>query len=284
MGITADILADWDAALAALAWQNDMGVETALMDEPQSAYDLSDRAAWQTAAQVAPALPPLTDPPRSAPTSTTAISSTGISNTGMATHAAIEAARLAAGRCQNLDDLRAALGQFEHLELKKGARDMVFGAGHPNADVLVLTDPPNREDERAKAPFSGDAAQMLEKMFAAIGRTLGNPDPAQALYLLPALPWRPPQDRLPAPEELDIIRPFVAAHIALVAPKIVILMGNAALQLAMNSGSILRTRGVWGQAFGLRALPMLTPHHLLQNPADKRAAWADLLAVKTALA
>ncbi len=279
MGITADILADWDAALAALAWQNDMGVEAALMDAPQSAYDLSDRAAWQTAAQVAPPVPPATDLPRSAPTATTAPSSNG-----MAPHAAIEAARLAAGRCQNLDDLRAALGQFDHLELKKGARDMVFGAGHPNADVLVLTDPPNREDERAKAPFSGDAAQLLEKMFAAIGRTQGNPDPAQALYLLPALPWRTPQDRTPAPEELDIIRPFVARHIALVAPKIVILMGNAALQLGMNSGSILRTRGVWGQAFGLRALPMLTPHHLLLNPADKREAWADLLSLKAALA
>lgn len=267
MGITAEILADWDAALAALAWQNDMGVDEALMDAPQSAYDLPDRAAWQTAPATVqtPTVQTITEISRSAPVS---------SNT------AIEAAELAAGRCQNLDDLRAALMQFDHLELKKGARDMVFGAGHPNADVLVLTDPPSREEERAKAPFSGDAAQLLDKMFAAIGLPQGNP----ALYLLPALPWRTPQDRPPLAEELAIIRPFVARHITLVAPKIVVLMGNAALQLGMNGGSILRARGVWGQAFGLRALPMLTPQHLLQNPADKGAAWADLLSLKAALA
>ena len=272
MGITADILADWDAALAALAWQNDLGVQEALMDAPQSAYDLPDRAGWQTAAQPAPqtappvAPPQMTAPPRSAP---------------MSASAAIEAAQLAAARCQNLDDLRAALAGFDHLEIKKGARDMVFGAGHPNADVLILTDPPNREDERAKAPCSGDAALLFDKMFNAIGLSLGNPE--KALYLLPALPWRTPQDRAALPAELAIIRPFVAQHIALISPKIVILMGNAALQLGMNTTSILRARGVWGQAFGLRALPMLTPQHLLLNPADKREAWADLLALKAAL-
>lgn len=275
MGITADILADWDAALAALAWQNDMGVEEALMDAPRSAYDLPDRAEWQTTAQtmpqVAPQVAPQVTQVTAAPRPTSA-------------NAAIEAARLAAGRCQNLDDLRAALAGFDHLEIKKGARDMVFGAGHPNADALLLTDPPNREDERAKSPFSGDAAQLLDKMFAAIGLTQGNPDPAQALYLLPALPWRTPQDRAPLQDELDIIRPFVAGHIALIAPKLVILMGNAALQLGMNNTGIRGARGLWGQAFGLPAVAMVTPQHLLQNPSDKREAWADLLAIKAALA
>lgn len=273
MGITVDILSDWDAALAALAWQYDMGVEEALMDAPQNAYDLPDRAAWQTqaAVQTVPQVAPVAAPPNTAvPVQTVP-------------KAAIDAAHFAVGQCKNLEDLRAALAQFDHLDIKKGARDMIFGAGHPNADVLVLTDPPNREDERAKSPFSGDAAILLDKMFAAIGLAQGNPDPAQALYLMPALPWRTPQDRAPMPEELDIIRPFVARHIALVSPKIVLLMGNAALQLAMNGTGIRAARGVWGQAFGLRALPMLTPQHLLQRPEDKRAAWADLLALKAAL-
>jgi len=271
MGITADILADWDAALAALAWQNDMGVQEALMDAPQSAYDLPERAGWQAATQAAP---------QAATQATPQVAQVTAPPRSVSPSAAIEAANNAAARCQNLDDLRAALAGFDHLEIKKGARDMVFGAGNPHADLLVLTDPPNREDERAKAPFSGDAAQLFDKMFGAIGLS----NPAQALYLMSSLPWRTPQDRAPLLEELAIIRPFVAQHIALVAPKIVILMGNAALQLGMNGTSILRARGVWGQAFGLRALPMLTPHHLLLNPADKREAWADLLALKAALA
>jgi uracil-DNA glycosylase family 4 len=180
-----------------------------------------------------------------------------------------------------LDDLRAALAQFDHLELKRGARDMVFCAGQPTADILVLSDPPNREEERAKAPFAGEEGVLFDKMFAAIGFGRGNP--ARALYLMPALPWRTPQDRPPTPEELAIIRPFVARHIALISPKIVILMGDAALQLGMNGIGLRAARGIWGQAFGLRALPMMTPRHVLQNPADKRAAWGDLLAVKAAL-
>jgi len=270
MGITADILSDWDAALAALAWQNDMGVAEALMDAPVSAYDLPERAAWQTqaTAQAAPAQEP---PPK------TAMPIAANPN------AAIDAAHVAAGRCQNLQDLRAALAGFDHLDIKKGAREMVFGTGHPNADVLVLTDPPNREDERAKSPFSGEAATLMEKMFAAIDLGQGNPDPAQALYLMPVLPWRTPQERAATAAELAIIRPFVAQHIALVSPKIIILMGNAALQLGMNSTGIRGARGVWGQAFDRRAMAMLTPQHLLQNPLDKRDAWADLLAVKAAL-
>ncbi len=277
MGITTDILADWDAALAALAWQFDMGVGETLTDAPINAYELPERADWQNAA-IAPIVVPVTGqqvataplaPPSFAPV--------------QSAKAAIAAAQSAADRCQNLDDLRAALAQFDHLDIKKGARDMVFGAGDSAADVLVLSDPPQREDERAKSPYSGDAAQLLEKMFAAIGLSQSNPDPRKALYLMPALPWRAPQDRAPTPDELAIIRPFVARHVALIAPKVVILMGNAALQLGMNTTGILRARGVWGQAFGLRALAMLTPQHLLQNPAAKREAWADLLTLKAAL-
>lgn len=277
MGITADILADWDAALAALAWQNDMGVDEALMDAPQSAYDLPARAEWQNqgAPQAAPVQQPLATVPKPPAPSIQPSAAQALPD------AAIAAATLAAGLCQNLDDLRAALAQFDHLDIKKGARDMVFGTGHPNADILVLSDPPNREEERAKAPFAGEEGVLFDKMFAAIGFGRGNP--MQALYMMPALPWRTPQDRPPTPGELAIIRPFVARHIALVAPKIVILMGNAALQLGMNSTGLRAARGIWGQAFGLRAMPMLTPQHLLQNPADKREAWADLLAVKAAL-
>lgn len=274
MGITADILADWDAALAALAWQNDLGVSEALMDAPISAYDLPDRAAWQNQAAAAPLAAPAVTSAIAAPKAAAPLQPS----------AAIDAAQVAAGRCQNLDDLRAALAAFDHLDIKKGARDMVFATGHPKAEVLVLGDPPNREDEREKSPFSGPEGLLLDKMFAAIGLGRENPDPARAVYLLPALPWRTPQDRAPEPAELTVIRPFVAQHIALVAPKIVILMGNAALQLGLNTMGIRSARGVWGHAFGLRALPMLTPQHLLQNPADKREAWADLLAVKAALA
>ena len=183
--------------------------------------------------------------------------------------------------CRTLTDLRAALDRFEGLDFKKGARSLVFGAGHPNADVLILGDAPNRDDERAETPFADGA--LLNQIFALIGLSCDAPDPAQALYLTCALPWRTPQDRPATSEELAIIRPFVAKHIDLVSPKIVVLMGNSALHLGLNTTGILRARGQWGQAFGRRAMPMLTPNLILQSAQSKRDTWADLLAIKSAL-
>lgn len=269
MGIKADIEHDFDAALAALAWQLDMGVDETLSEVPINAYELPDRADWQK-----PPVP-TTPPPQAA-----AAPMMRVQNTPLA---AIEAATAAAAACQNLDDLRAALMQFDHLELKKGARDMVFGAGHPQADVVILGDPPDRDDERAKAPFAGPQSALLDNMLGAIGLSRDNPDPAQAVYLTCVLPWRTPQDRPPEIEELAIMRPFVARHIALIAPKVVVLMGSAALQMGLNTQGIARARGQWGLAFDCQAMPMLMPQNILHSGAAKRDAWADLLQIKAAL-
>ena len=80
-----------------------------------------------------------------------------------------------------------------------------------------------------------------------------------------------------------MMRPFVARHIALVNPDVIVVMGNTPLQAALNTKGILRARGHWGQAFGKPVLPMTHPGYLLRSPAAKREAWADLLALKAKL-
>ncbi len=269
MGITAEITTDYHSALAALAWQLDMGVDEALGETPQSAYDLPDKAEWQkTAVRNVPAVQPIAAAPAMIQTSPSA---------------AIDAAQLAAQQCQTLEDLRSAMQVFEHLEIKKGARSFVFGAGNPQAHIFIMGDGPNRDDEQSAKPFAGPAGQLLDNMFAAIGFGRENHDPVHALYTACALPWRTPHDRAPEADEIAIMRPFMQRQIELVAPQVVVLMGEAAMHMAQNLGSISRARGNWSAAFGVAAIPIFSPAFLLANVERKRQAWDDLLAIKARL-
>jgi DNA polymerase len=120
-------------------------------------------------------------------------------------------------------------------------------------------------------------------MLAAISLSRDNPDPGQAVYITNILPWRPPQNRTPSAEEIAMMVPFVARHVELAAPEVLVLMGNVACQGLLGQKGITRLRGQWTEAFGLPCLPMLHPAYLLRTPAAKRHSWADLLALQARL-
>jgi DNA polymerase len=270
MGIAEDIMAPegWHAALAALAWQVDLGVSEVIGDGPVDRYDLPETSASPlpkvSAAPVQPAPAP---PPAAAARGDEAIA----------------AARHAAARAKSLADLHQELAGFEHCELKKGARNLVFADGNPKARVLILGEAPGRDEDMEGRPFVGRAGQLLDRMFAAIGLDRSSPDPATALYITNVMPWRPPQNRDPEPEEIAMMRPFVERHIELVDPDVIVLVGNTPMQTILNTKGILRARGAWATALGKPVLPMVHPAYLLRNPAAKREAWADLLSLQAKL-
>ncbi|PKP85486.1 MAG: uracil-DNA glycosylase, partial [Alphaproteobacteria bacterium HGW-Alphaproteobacteria-2] len=134
----------------------------------------------------------------------------------------------------------------------------------------------------AGLPFVGRAGQMLDRMFAAIGLSRRG-EGAAALYIANMLPWRPPQNRDPTPEEIAMLRPFVARHVELAAPQVLVVMGNIACQGVLGRRGITRLRGQWTEALGLPALPMFHPAYLLRTPSAKRQAWEDLLSLKERL-
>ena len=101
---------------------------------------------------------------------------------------------------------------FEHCELKRGARNLVFADGQPNARVMIIGEAPGRDEDIQGKPFVGRAGQLLDKMFAAIGMERTSPDAEAALYITNVLPWRPPQNRDPKPEEVAMLLPFVRRH------------------------------------------------------------------------
>lgn len=262
MGIDPNILAPegWHAALAAFEWQMDLGVTEITGEDPVDRYALPDSlkpAASQPVATVAPVAAPQTD--------------------------AVQVARQAAAQAGSLEALRAALTAFDLCELKRGAKTTVFADGNPAARVLILGEAPGRDEDLEGRPFVGRAGQLLDRMFAAIGLSRTSPDPATALYITNVMPWRPPQNRDPTPEEIAMIRPFVERHIELTDPAVIVLVGNTPCQCLLVSTGILRPRGTWTQALGRPVLPMTHPAHLLRNPAAKREAWADLLSLKEKL-
>jgi len=260
MGIAADIADDWHAALAALSWQVEAGVDEVILDAPVNRYALSAEAPRPAMARVAKATPDL--PVESDP---------------------VAVAEAMAATAQSLDELRAAMAGYEHCELKKGARNLVFADGNPAARVLVLGEAPGAEEDREGRPFVGRAGQLLDRMFAAIGLSRTSPDPATALYITNVLPWRPPGNRDPEPAEIAMLRPFLERHIALANPEVIVVMGNTPLDALTGQRGILRARGMWMEALGRPLLPMTHPAYLLRNPTAKREAWADLLALQTRL-
>ncbi|MDO8983352.1 uracil-DNA glycosylase family protein [Cypionkella sp.] len=268
MGIEHDIAGDWHAALAALAWQVDLGLTDISAESPLNRYDLPEpiKAPPPTPIIAAPKTP--TPPPEPETPNP---------------DAAIFAARAAASQCETLEALREALASFEHCELKRGARNLVFADGNPKARVLILGEAPGVEEDREGRPFVGREGQLLDKMFAAIGLSRTAPDPETAIYITNSLPWRPPQNRDPSPDEIAMMRPFVERHIALINPDVIVLVGNTPLQTILNTKDILRARGNWTEALGKLVLPMTHPAYLLRNPIAKREAWADLLSLHAKL-
>lgn len=258
----------WHAALAALAWQVDLGVGDVIGDSPVNRYDLVEAAA---VAQVEAAVPVKVAPVSLA---------IPVAKSG---EAAVSAATAAAGAAGSLEALRSALAGFEHCEIKQGARSLVFGDGNPGARVLILGEAPGSEEDREGRPFVGAAGQLLDKMFAAIGLSRGAAEPREAVYITNVMPWRPPQNRDPSAEEIAMMRPFVERHIALINPDVIVLMGNTPCLAILGQRGILKLRGVWAEALGKPVLPMAHPAYLLRNPIAKREAWADLLALKARL-
>ncbi len=191
-------------------------------------------------------------------------------------------ARALAASCNTLSELKTALENFEGSELKRLAKNTVFADGAPDAPIMFIGEAPGRDEDAKGVPFVGRAGKLLDRMLEPIGldRT--------KVYITNVLPWRPPQNRNPSGEEVAICLPFLHRHIELLGPQLLILLGAvAARHLLGTTEGIMRLRGRWDvyQAMsgeGMRAIPVmptLHPAFLLRQPAAKRLAWRDFLAV-----
>lgn len=197
--------------------------------------------------------------------------------------AAVMAAREAARSAGTLAELRDLLDRFEGCALRTTASRLVFADGNPQARVMFVGEAPGRDEDLAGLPFVGRSGKLLDLMLAAIGldRT--------SAYIANIIPWRPPGNRDPSPQETTICLPFIRRQIELADPDVLVCLGkpSAATLLDIKDG-ILKNRGRWFSfdtgTRKIRATVTLHPAYLLRQPVQKRLAWRDFLAIKKALA
>ncbi len=268
------------SALALLAWYIDSGIDEAIAPEPRNYYQPAPPA------PPAPPVPPAPEPegsqairlPAARPPRAGASVPLDLESPAAAQQSA--QALAAAG---SLAELAQAMQRFEGCALKHTASNLVFGDGNPEAQVMFVGEAPGADEDRQGKPFVGVSGQLLDRMIACIGLDRGN------AYITNIISWRPPGNRKPTSAEVITCLPFVQRHIELVAPRLLVLVGGtAASALSGQSQGITRLRGRWldYQTPGgktIPALPIFHPAYLLRQPALKREAWRDLLAIRERL-
>ncbi len=272
-----------DQSLALLRWLTDAGADEAVSEAPVNRF-----------IQLSGSPPPTARAPSPSRTenkaesavlvggTTSRATSTKSSSSAQAVSLATApgAARALAQSCGTLAELKTALMNFEGCELKRFATNTVFADGDPSGRVMLIGEAPGRDEDIEGRPFVGRAGKLLDRMLAEIGLD------RRKVYITNVLNWRPPQNRDPSPEEAASCLPFLHRHIELADPKLMILLGAVSVRhvLGLTEG-ITRVRGKWNlyQSVALDrsipVMPTLHPAYLLRQPAAKRLAWRDLLAV-----
>ncbi len=257
-----------EALLDALAWQIELGAVDAIAEHPIDRYALPDSA---------PSAKTIPNPLAQIEHSSGLAPAVAPQNALKPDIDPVAEAKAAAEAANNLDALREALANFEHCALKQGARQLVFADGTPGSRVMIIGEAPGRDEDQQGKPFVGRAGQLLDRMLAAIGLSRTGSTPGASVYITNILPWRPPQNRDPKPDEIAMMKPFVARHVALAQPDVLIAMGNISCHALLGKRGITRLRGGWTEALERPCLPMFHPAYLLRQPSAKREAWQDLL-------
>ncbi|GAT77881.1 uracil-DNA glycosylase [Ehrlichia ruminantium] len=190
-------------------------------------------------------------------------------------------AQSAAEQCRTLEELRSAIEYFDGCDIKNLATNTVFSDGNPNAKMMLIGEAPGANEDIHGIPFCGTSGMLLNKMLEAIGFN------RNTVYISNSVFWRPPGNRRPTDFEIAVCRPFVEKHIALVMPKMLVLVGSTACYAILDSKNpISKLRGrfhVYNNRFLQHSITtgiIFHPSYLLRQPMQKRIAWEDLKQIR----
>jgi uracil-DNA glycosylase len=195
----------------------------------------------------------------------------------------IQLARELAAGAATLDELQQSMARFDGCNLKFTAKSLVFADGNPDGRLMLVGEAPGRDEDIEGKPFVGRSGQLLDRILAAIGID------RSAAYIANVIPWRPPGNRTPTPQETEICRPFIERQIELANPEVLVTLGGPSAKVLLNTTEgVLKLRGNWRihrtrSGKEIPVMPTLHPAYLLRNPAHKKLAWRDFLAVKDRL-
>jgi uracil-DNA glycosylase family 4 len=246
-----------------LKWQHDMGADEALDDAPRNYFTAPREVPVEVIPQPATVAAP-------------------VARLQASPSLAAGTARELADKATTLEELEAAVRAFDGCTLKRTASKTVFACGNPNAKIMLIGEAPGEYEDQQGIPFCGPSGMLLDKMFVAIQKSR-----AEDIYICNSVFWRPPGNRQPNADEAAICLPFVQKHIALIAPKLLVLAGGiAASALLGRSESLSKLRGKFHQhenPYTTSPIPCIVtfnPQYLLQQPNQKRQAWQDMLTIQ----
>jgi uracil-DNA glycosylase len=188
--------------------------------------------------------------------------------------------------------LQDAVATCTACGLCESRRQTVFGVGHAQADWMIVGEAPGEQEDLAGEPFVGPAGQLLDQMLRAVGQSRrAGPgegleddqagDPSRRVFIANTLKCRPPRNRNPEPDEMARCEPFLKRQVALVRPRLILLMGRFAVkQLLKSDDAIGRLRGRVHRYEGIPVVVTYHPAYLLRNLPEKAKAWEDLCLAK----
>jgi len=177
-----------------------------------------------------------------------------------------------------LRQVRAELGDCQRCRLGSERKNLVFGVGNPDAELVLIGEAPGQQEDVTGEPFVGRAGQLLTRMLAAIGLE------REQVYICNVIKCRPPGNRDPLPDEIATCSPFVFRQLSAIQPKALLTLGRFAattiVGVSGNMGELRKRQGSWN---GVPIVSTYHPSYLLRTPHMKRAAWEDLLTVRRLL-
>ncbi len=175
----------------------------------------------------------------------------------------------------SLEAIRADIGDCQRCKLSEGRQNIVFGQGHPQAQLMFVGEAPGADEDEQGLAFVGRAGQLLTKIIEAIGMT------RDEVFIANVIKCRPPQNRNPEPDEITTCQPFLEAQIQAIRPRVLVGLGKFGAQWLLKTAEpISKLRGRFGDYQGIAVMPTYHPAYLLRDPSKKKEAWADMQSVR----
>jgi len=176
------------------------------------------------------------------------------------------------------EQLESAVYHCCSCGLCRDRQNTVLGEGNKQAEIMFIGEGPGAEEDLQGRPFVGPAGQLLTKMIEAIGLSRSD------VYIANAVKCRPPHNRVPTPQEIQACKNYLRAQVALIHPKIIVLLGNTAIQTVLPSeNTISKIRGVWKESKGYYIIATYHPSYLLRSPDQKAKSWEDFKKIRDKL-
>jgi uracil-DNA glycosylase family 4 len=174
--------------------------------------------------------------------------------------------------------IRTDLGECTRCKLHTTRNKIVFGDGNPQADLVFVGEGPGRDEDAQGLPFVGRAGKLLTQMIEAMGLQRSD------VYIANVVKCRPPENRLPEPDEIKTCSPFLMRQLDAIAPKVIVCLGACSAQTLLETNrGISHFRGQWLEFRGRKLMATYHPAYLLRNPAAKADVWKDLQKVMAVL-